>query len=207
MFSGIIEATSPSLQFESLDRSYRLVLRRPSFFEDLRTGDSIAVDGVCLTVESFDAGTMSFVVGFESLRILGWDPEFVKSHEFNLERSLRMGDRIHGHWVTGHVDSRATVIDRRPEGESLVLSFRIPASVLPLVWHKGSVALNGVSLTVNSVENDVISVCLIPETLKRTNLGALKVGDLVNVEPDMLARAIARTLEVRSQSASQGGTP
>lgn len=201
MFSGIIEATSRVVELTSRAQSMHIKLARPAGFDDLKTGDSIAIDGVCLTLESFDDKNLAFVVGFESMRVLGWSEDFMRAHTFNVERSLRMGDRIHGHWVSGHVDSTAPVLKTEPQGESLVIYFRLPAVVLPLVWHKGSIAINGVSLTINSVEGDVISVCLIPETLRRTNLAALKAGDKVNIEPDLLARAINRAIEARELNA------
>ena len=197
MFSGIIEATSRVLRLVHHEKSTHLTLERPTDFVDLKTGDSIAVDGVCLTLESFNESELTFVVGYESQRILGWTEAFMKAHRFNLERSLRMGDRIHGHWVSGHVDSLAEILKTEAQGESWVIHLRLATSLLPLVWHKGSVALNGVSLTINSVDKDVISVCLIPETLRRTNLGLLRAGDSLNVEPDLMARAIQRAIETR----------
>lgn len=195
MFSGIIEVVEKAVSCEALPGAFRLTLVRPSSFDDLRPGDSVAVDGVCLTVETFDAKTMNFVLAAETLRVLSWDPVKATSRLYNLERSMRFGDRLHGHLVSGHVDSLARVVRVEFQGESLFLDVQLQAHLKPLVWMKGSIALNGVSLTVNEIKGDTISVCLIPETQKRTNLSGLKVGDFVNVEPDLFARAVTRVLE------------
>lgn len=195
MFSGIIEALSPALSCEALPGAYRLRLARPADFNDLKPGDSVAVDGVCLTVESFDDQGIVFILAAETIRVLGWNMDSALGRRFNLERSLRFGDRLHGHLVSGHVDSLGEVTRAEHQGESLFLDVRLSPSLKPLIWTKGSITLNGVSLTVNEVKGDVISVCLIPETQKRTNLSRLKAGDRVNVEPDMIARAVTRALE------------
>ncbi len=195
MFTGLVEALVPALSCEPLQNALRLRLERPSGFDDLRSGDSIAVNGVCLTLEDGQQDHLSFILAAETLRVLRWDPRSILQKKFNLERSLRFGDRIHGHWVSGHVDSLGIVVRSDRVGDSHFLDVKVEASILPLVWMKGSWALNGVSLTINSIQSDVISVCLIPETQFRTNLGELRVGDLVNVEPDLLARAVRRSLE------------
>lgn len=195
MFSGIIEAVTPALSTEALPGAYRLRLRRPAEFNDLKPGDSVAVDGVCLTVESFDHDGITFVLAAETIRVLGWNMGSAADRWFNLERSLRFGDRMHGHLVSGHVDSLGEITRVQQDGESLFLDTRISPALRPLVWTKGSITLNGVSLTVNEIKGDTISVCLIPETQKRTNLSRLKVGDRVNVEPDMIARVVVRALE------------
>lgn len=190
MFSGIVESVMPILHSQELPNAYRIQIQKPGEFDDLKLGDSIACDGVCLTVEAFDSQTMTFALAAESIRILEWKPEKFLHKKINLERSLRFGDRIHGHLVTGHVDSLGDVIKAELDGESLFIDVKVADSILPFLWKKGSITLNGVSLTVNEVEGSVLSVCLIPETIKRTNLGSLKKGDRINVEPDYLARAL-----------------
>lgn len=197
MFSGIVESVMPILSSQELPNAYRIKVKKPIEFNDIKTGDSIACDGVCLTVESFDDEQMTFALAAETIRVLQWNPQSWIGKKMNLERSLRLGDRIHGHLVTGHVDSIGTVTRAALDGESFFLDVKVKESILPYVWKKGSVTLNGVSLTVNELAGDVVSVCLIPETMKRTNLGELKPGALVNVEPDYMARAIQRSLEVR----------
>lgn len=197
MFSGIVEAVMPIKSSQELDNAYRVQIEKPSDFNDIKLGDSIACDGVCLTVEAFDDHQMTFALAAETIKILQWNPEKWLGKRINLERSLRFGDRIHGHLVSGHVDSLGTVKRADLEGESFFLDVQVADSILPYVWKKGSITLNGVSLTVNELNNNLVSVCLIPETLKRTNLGDVKVGSVVNVEPDYMARAIQRSLEVR----------
>lgn len=197
MFSGIVESVMPIESSEELHNAYRIKVKKPSEFNDIKLGDSIACDGVCLTVEAFDDKQMTFALAAETIKVLSWNPQSWIGKKFNLERSLRFGDRIHGHLVTGHVDSLGEVTKSSLEGESLFLDVKVKESILPYVWKKGSVTLNGVSLTVNELKGDVVSVCLIPETVKRTNLGDLKVGSSVNVEPDYMARAIQRSIELK----------
>lgn len=197
MFSGIVESVMPIVSSQELPNAYRVQIKKPSEFNDIKLGDSIACDGVCLTVEAFDDSQMTFALAAETIRVLNWNPQSWIGRVVNLERSLRFGDRIHGHLVTGHVDSLGEVVRADLLGESFFLDIKVQATVLPYVWKKGSVTLNGVSLTVNDLFDDVVSVCLIPETMKRTNLGSLQIGSMVNVEPDYMARAIQRSLEVR----------
>jgi riboflavin synthase len=197
MFSGIVEAVMPILSSQELVNAYRVQIKKPSDFNDIKLGDSIACDGVCLTVEAFDDQQMTFALAAETIRVLKWNPANWLGKRINLERSLRFGDRIHGHLVTGHVDSLGTVRRADLEGESFFLDVEVADSILPYVWKKGSITLNGVSLTVNEIQGSVVSVCLIPETLKRTNLGDVKVQGTLNVEPDYMARAVQRAMEVR----------
>ena len=197
MFSGIVESVMPILSSEELNNAYRIKVQQPSEFNDLKLGDSIACDGACLTVEAFDGQAMTFALAAESIKVLNWNKDTWIGKQLNLERSLRFGDRIHGHLVTGHVDSLGVVQKAHQEGDSFFLDIEVADSILPYVWKKGSVTFNGVSLTVNEVKSKTISVCLIPKTVKRTNLGALKAGDNVNVEPDYIARAMQRSLELK----------
>jgi riboflavin synthase len=198
MFSGIIEAVSDIKSSQALVNAYRIQVDKPAEFNDLHLGDSIAVDGVCLTVEAFDENQMTFALAAETLRILQWNPINSVGKKVNLERSLRFGDRIHGHLVTGHVDSLAEVVRADLEGESFFLNVKVASSLLPYIWKKGGLTINGVSLTVNEIKNSVVEVCLIPETLKRTNLGNLKAGQVVNIEPDYLARALVAVVDAKN---------
>lgn len=201
MFSGIVEATSLVLWANEIEKGklVRVGLSRPTEFNDLKPGDSVASDGVCLTVESHDDQTIVFALAAETLAITSWrtetGPSGLVGRKVNLERSLKMGDRIHGHWVTGHVDATTKVVKIQDLPGMRIIDVEIPQSLKSMVWKKGSWALNGVSLTVNSVENGIASHCLIPETLMRTNLGDLAIGDLVNIEVDVFARALAQSVE------------
>ena len=170
---------------------------RPAGFDDIGLGDSIAINGCCLTVEAFDEREMTFALGPETLKITGWSPDNLMGRDLNLERSLRLNDRIHGHLVTGHVDGVAEVLRAERSGETLELKISLPAKHKPFIWSKGSVAINGVSLTINAVDDEGFSLWLIPETLKRTNLGELKRGSSVNLELDNMARGLVRWAELR----------
>ena len=189
MFSGIVEATAQVLFIEKRENVVRVQVSKPSHFDDIQTGDSISCNGVCLTVEQFDSHKIQFSLAEETLKLLKINPDKLLGRIWNLERSLRFGDRVHGHLVTGHVEALGEVIRSEAVGESWFLEVKIPDHVKPYVWKKGSVSLQGVSLTVNEFSNNILSVCLIPETLKRTNLADLKIGDLINVETDYLAKA------------------
>jgi riboflavin synthase len=133
---------------------------------------------------------MQFTFGAESLKVLNQSVENYFNKKLNLERSLRYGDRIHGHLVTGHTEALGQVEHAVTEGSSWLLQIRIPDSVQKNIWNKGSVALNGVSLTVNFVDGNKFGVCIIPETLRKTNLAEFSVGDFLNIETDYYAKVI-----------------
>lgn len=198
MFSGIVESVQPILSAQSQDSIVRIQVQKPEQFNDLHTGDSIAIDGICLTVENFDERHIGFALAAETLKVLGQTQSSLAGKKVNLERSLRFGDRIHGHLVTGHVDSLGTVTRSEAEGENWFLDVQISESLMPYVWRKGSITLNGVALTINELNGRIVSVCLIPETVKRTNLAELKVGSAINVEPDYMAKALLRMREVEN---------
>jgi riboflavin synthase len=196
MFSGIVEAQTTVLRTSRDLHIVRIVVEKPLEFNDLKIGDSIATNGVCLTVEAFDANSMIFALGAETLQVTGWTAENLKDQRLNLERSLRFGDRVHGHMVSGHVDGIGELVASEDLGGCTRLDIRVPRELEPYIWKKGSLAVNGVSLTINSIVAGVVSHVLIPETLKRTNLGCLKAGDKVNLEVDFLARGLLRALEL-----------
>jgi riboflavin synthase len=195
MFSGIIESTQIIKNTKSFNQVIQIEIERPSFFQDLKIGDSIAVNGVCLTLESFTSESLFFTLGFETLSLLKWKEEDLKNKSVNLERSLLFGDRIHGHLVSGHVDALAKILQREEQGDCLIFSFEIPRNLKPFIWAKGSVAVQGVSLTVNQVSEHAFSVCLIPETLRKTNLNQIQVNDWVNLEADYLIKGLSQSLK------------
>lgn len=195
MFSGIVEGQGRVLDVIVDRELLRISVERPVDFTDLKPGDSVATNGVCLTVESCDERQMVFALGAETLRVTGWSAPSLKEMALNLERSLRFGDRIHGHMVSGHVDGTGEIIEALDQGGSTLLVVRAPETLIPYVWKKGSWAVNGVSLTVNDISGDRVSMCLIPETLKRTNLRSLRRGARVNLEIDMMARGLIHYLE------------
>jgi riboflavin synthase len=162
---------------------------------ELILGESIACSGACLTVVERGDGLVSFDAVPETLArttIGTWRP----GAKVNLERALALGDRLGGHLVQGHVDVVGEVVARRPEGQGARLGFSLPASIAPLVAEKGSIAIDGVSLTVATAGRDRFEVALIPETLARTTLGDAAPGTKVNLEADVLARHVARLREL-----------
>ncbi len=205
MFSGVVEACVKVREIKEREENVELALERPPFFDDLKAGDSVAVDGVCLTVEEFDDEIMTFALAAESLKILQWRERFKSSppsHNwcFNVERSLCLGDRIHGHLVTGHVEGVGKITRVEDLGESRIIEFEVPESVLPFIWKKGSITVNGVSLTINKLDDISVEICLIPESMKRTNLSMVKEGEGVHIEPDYMARAMVRNLQLNSRN-------
>ncbi len=168
-------------------------MSRPKSFNDLKIGDSVATNGVCLTIESLTAKTIQFCLGAETLKILGKQFSQWEKYPLNLERSMQLGQRVHGHLVTGHVDTVGTIKKSVADGECWQMQIEVPKNFSKFFWKKGSVCLNGVSLTVNefktSGQNSVMDVCLIPETMKMTNLAIFKANEMLNIEADYLAKA------------------
>jgi riboflavin synthase len=162
-------------------------------------GASIACSGTCLTVVSVEPGAFSVQVSAETLAstTIG---EWHEGTPVNLERSLRLGDELGGHLVSGHVDGIARVAERQPEAQSVRFTFEAPADLMPFIAPKGSVALDGISLTVNEVSRDRFGVNIVPHTLACTNLGEAGAGQSMNLEIDMIARYVARLL-----AAQEGG--
>jgi riboflavin synthase len=189
MFSGIIETTVTLMRKEKLDQAERIWINRPADFNDIKIGDSICTNGVCLTVEGFDEKQIQFCLGLETLTLLKNSLSLWEKYPINLERSLRLGDRVHGHLVTGHADGVAKVVSSQPDGDVWILIVEVPEGHLKYFWKKGSACVNGVSLTINEIERNRLSFCLIPETLHVTNLKFFQVGDFINIESDYLAKA------------------
>lgn len=195
LFSGIVEHCSwvQSVKARGED-VVEIKVARPQDFQDLARGDSIAVNGICLTVEAFTIDDISFAIGPETLRVVGWTPESLQDLPVNLERAMLAQSRIHGHWVTGHVDGLGKVLAVRQLGETRELRIGFGQQFALWIWPKGSIAVQGVSLTINAVDEGWFSVCIIPETLRRTNLGLLQEGMSVNLEADTLAKGVAHVL-------------
>lgn len=194
MFTGIIEERGRITGWErTADGGARLTIDAPITTEDVRHGDSIAVSGVCLTVVAFGDGRFTADVMGQTLAVSAVG-DLGEGDEVNLERAARVGDRLGGHIVQGHVDGVGEVIEVRDEGSWRVLRFSLPAELAPLVVDKGSIAVAGTSLTVSGVGDTWFEVSLIPETLTATTLGAMAVGARANLETDVLARHVARML-------------
>ena len=194
MFTGLIQELGTLLEVRPEGGPLRLTVATPGWKpDDLALGESIANNGVCLTVVARHPRGFVAEAGQETLErttVGTWEV----GRKLNLERALRLEDRLGGHLVLGHVDATAEVVTRREEQGVLHLEVALLETLAPLVCEKGSVAIDGVSLTVNEASRTRFRVTLIPETVRRTTLGALKPGDRVNLEADVLARHVARLL-------------
>ena len=194
MFTGIIETMGHVVEVRPEPPGVRLIVRTGELAREAKIGDSIAVSGCCLTVVAVEEETVEFDVGSETLSRthLG---QLAPRDYVNLERSLRIGDRLDGHFVTGHIDAMGTLAERTDEGDWSTFWFRVPPLLIRQMASKGSIAVNGVSLTLVDVCPDRFSVALIPHTLQVTTLGSLQPGDAVNLETDLLAKYVERQLE------------
>ena len=193
MFTGIIEAVGRVREVKPVAGGMRLAIDAGMLnLADVKIGDSIAVNGVCLTVVTLAKARLDFDVSLETLNCtLGFAP----GAPVNLEKSLRLADRLGGHLVSGHVEGIGNVVRFDPVGDNRLLEIEAPRELAKYVARKGSIAVNGVSLTVNNVDGARFEINLIPHTLAATNLHALSAGGRVNLEVDLLARYVERIFE------------
>ncbi|MDQ6751610.1 MAG: riboflavin synthase [Actinomycetota bacterium] len=190
MFTGLIQDLGTVEDVERTQDGMRLRIRG-SVTADVREGDSVAVNGVCLTASAVADGSFSADVMAQTLRQCSLATA-APGASVNLELPLRASDRLGGHVVQGHVDGLGVVLDQREEGFARLLRIGAPAHLLRYVVEHGSIALDGISLTVAELGVDSFTVSLIPETLARTTLGAVRAGDRVNLEVDVLAKYVER---------------
>lgn len=198
MFTGLVETKGIISAVVDQPPGRRLTIRAGVVAQGASIGDSICINGCCLTVVAIDGEQLDFEAGEETLSRTNLGRLQVGS-SVNLERSLAVGDRLGGHYVTGHVDSLGSLIERRDDPPWAHLRFRMPPWLASQVAPKGSVAVDGVSLTVVDVGDDWFSIALIPHTLEVTTLGERAVGDDVNLETDVLAKYVQRSLQSRSE--------
>jgi riboflavin synthase len=187
MFTGLVELLATVAEVHEEPPGRRLSIRAPEIAAECQLGDSVALNGCCLTVVAMTAETLDFETGPETLSRTNLG-ELVRGGKLNLERSLRLGDRLGGHFVSGHIDAVGTLDQRIDSGPWATLWFRSPRELTRQMVSKGSVAVDGVSLTLVDVETERFSVQLIPHTLAVTTLGQLSVGSRVNLETDLLAK-------------------
>jgi riboflavin synthase len=198
MFTGIIEELGTVAGVQELADSIRLKVSGKLIRSDLAQGESVSVNGVCLTAaeitdDGFVADVMLETLNRTSLRGIA------EGDRVNLERAMSGAGRFGGHVVQGHVDGVAEIISREPSSNWEVVKVKIPTELAKYVVHKGSITFDGVSLTVNDISEDVVSLSLIPETLRLTTLGIKTKGEKLNVEADILAKHIEKLIEARSQ--------
>jgi riboflavin synthase len=213
MFTGLVEALGTVRRVESAGAGRRLVIAEPALAPEMTVGESVAVNGACLTVVEHEREMFAFQAGPETLQRTNLG-ELVPGNRVNLERALRLGDRLGGHLVQGHVDGLASVARREREGDWKLVWFSCPAELAAQMVSKGSVAVDGVSLTLVDVTTDAFSVALIPHTLEQTTLGFKGVGAAVNLETDLLAKYVWKCLrgggvtwETLEQAGFLGGPP
>ena len=194
MFSGIIENKGFVFKFEK-QKDFRLVLDTNLKYKDIKKGSSVCCNGICLTVISKKKKKkytqLSFDVSQETINCSNFNL-IKKGDEINIEKSLRVGDEISGHFVFGHVDDTSKLISIKKVGDSHEIKLEISKKIKKFIAKKGSVSLNGISLTVNQVKNNFIVLNIIPFTWLNTNLKGLKIGDRINLEVDMLARYVTQ---------------
>ena len=195
MFTGLVEELGRVERVETRPDGRRFWIAARHVLEDARVGDSIACSGCCLTVVEHDSGRFAVEAVPETLRrtTLG---DWIEGTAVNLERSLRVGDRLGGHWVQGHVDAVGEVVANEPEGDGRRMTFSLPVELRRYVALKGSLAVDGVSLTVAALTDTGCEIAYIPHTLAATSAGAYRPGARVNLEVDLLDRYLARMLAV-----------
>lgn len=205
MFTGLIEDLGTLRDIRTGADQARLTVATGLPMAELSLGESIAVNGVCLTVTSFGDGAFSADVSPETMSCttLG---SLTRGAYVNLERALRLSDRLGGHLVTGHIDGQGRIVERRKDGNAWRFKFQTDAAVSSLLVAKGSVTIDGISLTVNEVSEDAFSLAIIPLTLSKTTLQERNVGDGVNIETDLIGKYVARFLQDGSVAKPQGVT-
>ena len=197
MFTGIVQAQGQVTKYEAGSDSAQITINAPGFFADIKTGDSIAVNGCCLTAVENSADQFTVDVMKQTLAVTNIGQLKVGA-QVNLEKAMLVTDRLGGHIVQGHVDALAKLNAINQGSDWYELVFQVPTNYLKYMQAQGSITLNGVSLTIAKLDDGKgeVSVWLIPETLKRTNLSALQVGDQVNLEVDVLAKYVERIMKV-----------
>jgi riboflavin synthase len=194
MFTGIILGKGTVVEKRSSGSGMIFSLEPDFDLTDPEEGESIAVNGVCLTARNISPGMFTVDVSPESLARTNLGRLSVGS-KVNLERALRLSDRLGGHMVSGHVDGVSTVLQRRPVGNFVQFTFGMPAGLGKYIIEKGSIAIDGTSLTVNSCDDETFSIVVIPHTLEVTLLGAVRQGDTVNIEVDLIGKYVEKMLQ------------
>ena len=194
MFTGLIETTAEISGRDISGKAGKLRLRPKKILDDLAHGESIAVNGACLTLESWSAdGILEFHTLEETLTRTNLGSIKIGGL-VNLERALQVGDRLGGHFVTGHIDTTAKFLGMRKQGDDIEYRVALPEELKPYMASKGSISLDGVSLTLVDISEDSFSVHLIPVTLEETALGQRQVGDIINLEADLLGKYVRQQL-------------
>lgn len=191
MFTGIIEEIGELVSISNIGKAKRIAVKADKIFSDINLGCSIAVNGICLTVTKWDNNIFYADVMPETMRASAFKNLTIGS-KVNLERAMPANGRFDGHIVAGHIDGIANLINRKNEDNSIVFTFETSDEIARYIVYKGSIAVNGISLTVSMAQDNLFSVSLIPHSLAETTMQFLKVGDIVNIETDILGRYIEK---------------
>lgn len=192
MFTGLVEATGRVLSRQDLGEQARLTLKIP-FHEELKLGDSVATNGCCLTVSALKNEHVSFDILAQTLKVTSLG-QLEEGSFVNLERALAMGDRLGGHFVQGHVDDTGEILDLSPLGQDYRLEVRLPESIHQYCIDKGSLTIDGISLTIAELTANSAVFWITPHTFKETHLHQAKIGQTVNLEADLLAKYVKKLL-------------
>ncbi len=195
MFTGIIEEIGAIQELHFLSEGATVRVAAKKVLDGLKIGDSISVNGVCLTATQIGANHFLCDISMETLRRSSFR-EARQGTKANLERSLMLGDRLGGHFVLGHVDDVGRLVGKAPSGEGFELTFDFPEALERYMVYKGSISVNGISLTISSLKKNSFSVSIIPHTYESTNLSQLAIGDLVNLEVDVLGKYFERFFQL-----------
>ena len=199
MFTGLISELGEVSALNNTGSSYNLKIKANEILKELKIGDSVAVNGVCLTVIAFDSNTFTVQVMPETTKntIINL---YKSGTKVNLERTLRLSDRLDGHIVSGHVDAVGQIAYKNKDEIAWRIGIKIPSKVSRQIIHKGSVAVDGISLTVTNINDNEVEVSIIPHTLKNTTLGHKSIGDYVNIETDVIGKYVERFLSQPTSS-------
>ena len=205
MFTGIITGLGRIVDARNAATGKILTVQTPAgYLDDVQHGDSIAINGACMTVTQFDAATARFTLDI-SAESLDKTAGLGEPGPVNLEKALRAHDRLGGHLVSGHVDGIGQVVEKKNDGRSVRFKFKAPDNLAKYIAEKGSICIDGISLTVNSVDGAFFAVNIVPHTLQETTLGQTEVGQDVNLEVDLLARYLERLMQGEAAADCKGG--
>ncbi|MDP2181093.1 MAG: riboflavin synthase [Actinomycetota bacterium] len=206
MFTGLIESQGIITRAERTGGGMRIEVYAPEFGRDMAIGDSIAVDGACLTVVKFIRGAFLADVSQETVELTTLK-NLQQGGKVNLERALRLSDRLGGHMVTGHIDGVGTLVMRHPSGNSAIYQFSAPPEIMQYVVPKGSIAVDGISLTVAQTRDDGFAAAVIPHTEQLTTLGEKQTGTAVNIEADMMGKYVKRFVALYTGDEADAARP
>lgn len=189
MFTGLIEEIGTVAKVEKTQLGATFVINCNKILEDIKIGASIAINGACHTVTDFTQNSITVNTSNETLNISNFS-QLKQNDTVNLERAMTLSSRLDGHLVSGHIDGTAEFIEKKSDGFSYKMFFKLKNELRKYLIYKGSITINGISLTIASIENNIFSVAIIPHTMQNTNLSSLKTGNIVNIETDIIAKYI-----------------